>query len=138
MVEGKTDEVYRRVRGLVESLLEEGRKALESKAEDLAPGGKGGAKVLSEEEARTWRGDDMDSHSAISREDGEALGLKMLEEDGEGRTGGSRPLTPSRVPIPDGLGYQDSEDEVEASLLGIEDHIPHAAPNIMVTPSPSP
>lgn len=141
VVEGKTDETYRRVRGLLETLLEEGRRALETKSEDLAPGGKSGAKVLSEEEARTWRGDDMDSHSVISREDGEALGLRIAAEDVAGRGGTERPLTPSRVAVPeddDGLEYPESEDEVKASLLDI-DGIPHAIapPNIMVTPSPS-
>lgn len=142
VVEGKTDEAYRRVRGLIETLLEEGRRALEAKPEDLAPGGKNGAKVLSEEEARSWRGDDFDSHSVMSKEDGEALVIRISQEDGEVRKGGERPLTPSRVAVPDnddGLDYADSEDEVEASLLDIEDSdIPHDSlhPNITVTLSP--
>lgn len=139
-IAGKTDEAYRRVRGLLEKLLEEGKRALEATPEDLAPGGKSGAKVLSEEEARTWRGDDMDSHSVMSREDGDALGLNIGGEDREARKGGERPLTPSRIAVPDdddGLNYADSEDEVEASLLDIDD-IPHASapPNITVTLSP--
>ena len=125
------------MKGLLETLLEEGRRALETTPEDFAPGGKGGAKVLSEEEARTWRGDDIDSRSIISRDDGEALGLKISEE-GERRKSVERPLTPSRVAVPDsddGLAYPESEDEVEASLLDIDD-IPHAAvpPNITVSP----
>ncbi|TCD65433.1 hypothetical protein EIP91_002689 [Steccherinum ochraceum] len=131
VIAGKTDEAYRRVKGLLEKLLEEGQRALEATPEDLAPGGKSGAKVLSEEEARTWRGDDMDSHSALSREDGDALRLSI---------GGERPLTPSRIAVPDdddGLDWAHSEDEVEASLLDIDD-IPHATapPNITVTFSP--
>lgn len=118
VVEGKTDGAYRRVKGLIETLLEEGRRALEAKPEDLVPGGKGGAKVLSEEEARTWRGDE------------DAEGLRLREERLR-----ERPLTPSRIAVPeddDGLEYPDSEDEVEASLVDIDD----IHPNIMVTPSP--
>jgi len=130
VVEGKTDEAYRRVRGLIEGLLEEGRRALEAKPEDLAPGGKSGAKVLSEEEARSWRGDDLELHSV------------MAKEDGEEEKGGERPLTPSRVAVPDdddGLEYADSEDEMEASLQEIDpEDILHATtpPNITVTLSP--
>ncbi|KAH8102398.1 hypothetical protein BXZ70DRAFT_928414 [Cristinia sonorae] len=137
VVEGKTDATYRRVRGLLESLLEEGRRALETKPEDLAPGGKGGAKVLSEEEARTWRGDDMDSHSVMPKEDGDSLGLRKEEQE---RLETERPLTPSRVAIPDdddGLDYPDTEDEANTSLVDPQDiSIAVPAPNITVTPSP--
>lgn len=50
----KEDEIYMRVRGLIDTLLESGKRALETKVEDFAPA-KGGTKVLHEIEARTWR-----------------------------------------------------------------------------------
>lgn len=64
-MEGKTDEAYRRVKSLLDGLLEQGRKALETKPEDLV--GKGNlTKVLSEEEQRVWLGDgDADTLSAL-------------------------------------------------------------------------
>ncbi|KAH8120053.1 hypothetical protein DFH11DRAFT_1558037 [Phellopilus nigrolimitatus] len=51
---GKDDELFNRVRGMIDSLLESGRQAIESKVEDFAPP-RGAAKVLHEEEARSWR-----------------------------------------------------------------------------------
>lgn len=51
---GKEDEHFSRVRSVLDALLESGRRALQTKAEDFAPP-RGTAKVLHEEEARTWR-----------------------------------------------------------------------------------
>ncbi|KAL5535660.1 hypothetical protein ACEPAF_3754 [Sanghuangporus sanghuang] len=53
---GKEDQMFDRVRLIIENLLTTGKQALAVKVEDLAPP-KGAAKVLHEEEARTWRGD---------------------------------------------------------------------------------
>lgn len=50
----KEDEIYMRVRGMIDTLLDTGKRALEAKVEDFAPT-KGGTKVLHEVEARTWR-----------------------------------------------------------------------------------
>lgn len=135
VLEGKTDESYRRVKGILEGLLESGRRALESKPEDFAGSGKGGAKVLSEEEARTWRGDDIDSRSILERlhADDASFTSHFTPSDAS-----SRPLTPSRVAIPDGdFG---SEDEVEASLIIDPEDVEgrrSTLPPITVTPSPS-
>ena len=60
---GKEDENFSRVRTILDALLETGRAALKTKAEDFAPA-HGAAKVLHEEEARTWR--DGGSHPRIS------------------------------------------------------------------------
>lgn len=59
---GKEDELFNRVRGLIDSLLDSGKKALETKAEDFAST-KGGTKVLHEVEAKTWR-DSLDDSGA--------------------------------------------------------------------------
>lgn len=131
VIEGKTDETYRRVRSLLEGLIEQGRRALETTPDDLAASGKGGAKVLHEVEARTWRGDDPETHSIISRDDVDDQ--THLDVDHASLT--SRPLSPSRIAVPDdddGLG---SEDEVEATLLEPDtDDIPSAPiPPITVT-----
>lgn len=51
---GKDDELFERVRLIIDGLLEDGKSALALKVEDVAPP-KGAAKVLHEVEARTWR-----------------------------------------------------------------------------------
>ena len=58
--EGTEDEVYKRVRVIIDGLIETGKRALESKPEDFLEGGKGGTKVLHAEEVRTWRRDSGD------------------------------------------------------------------------------
>ena len=94
----KQDEMYCRVKGLIDALLGSGRKALATTPDDLREGGKGGTKVLSAEEVRTWRDGDVES------------------EDEPGRPG--RPLTPLRVAVPGGDNDElQSEDEVEAIVL---------------------
>lgn len=125
VVEGTLDEGYGRVKSLIEVLLESGRKALESQPEDFTSAGTGVTKVLSEEEARTWRGEDPDTRSLL---DDDASSYHATED------GWSRPLTPSRIAIP-GDDF-DSEDEVEASLM-IDERDLADIPPITVTPSPS-
>ena len=125
IVEGKTDEAYMRVRTMIEALLASGRKALETRPEDFYDPGEGRTKVLSEEEARTWRGEDS---STIDREE---------VDDGTTDDDPSRPLSPSQTT--DQLDDLASEDEVEASL--VLDHgvlNGSSLPPITVTPSPSP
>ncbi|KAJ3535567.1 hypothetical protein NM688_g6960 [Phlebia brevispora] len=126
----KTDESYRRVKSLLENLLETGRRALASKPADFVGSGSHGAKVLSEEEARTWRGDDI----------AEAETRSILEDDASsfmsqsaGDDDPSRPLTPLRPTFT-------SEEEVETSLMlsSDADESASALPPITVTPSPSP
>lgn len=134
VVEGKTDETYRRVRSLIERLIDQGKRALETKPEDLVESSKGGTKVLHEIEARTWRGEDIDSQSLLSRDDDDNRS-GHLDVDSFTPV---RPISPSRIAVPDdddGLG---SEDEVEASLMDPDlDDIPSAPiPPITVTHSP--
>ncbi|KAI0828873.1 hypothetical protein BC628DRAFT_1174581 [Trametes gibbosa] len=126
LIEGKEDEPYRRVKVMVEGLLESCRRALESKPEDFMEVPRSGAaKVLTEEEVRNWRGDnDTETRSTLDPDEVSFMA--------------SRPLTPSRVAVPisdDGL---ESEDEVEASLLDSDIDVPACPPPITITPSASP
>lgn len=75
--EGRLDETYNRVKGMMEVLLEQGQKALEAKPEELLGTGKGGTRVLSEEEARTWRGEvDVDGNASSG-----LMSLRRHDED---------------------------------------------------------
>ncbi|KAI0072225.1 hypothetical protein K474DRAFT_1701108 [Panus rudis PR-1116 ss-1] len=145
LVSGRTDEAYRRVRSLIESLLDQGRKALEARPEDLLETKSRGAKVLHEIEARTWRGEDADTQSILSADD---RSIAHLDVEQDLVVPSSRPrsrsTSPSRVPIPDDSdGTLGSESEVEASLMvdsdsdAEDDHIPNSRriPPITVTPS---
>ena len=58
------DETYRRIKGIIESLLETGRCALRAEPRDFEKQGSG-VKVLSAEEVRFWRGDMGDDKSSI-------------------------------------------------------------------------
>ncbi|EJD03815.1 uncharacterized protein FOMMEDRAFT_167132 [Fomitiporia mediterranea MF3/22] len=62
---GKDDELFDRVRIIIDGLLTSGRQALAVKVEDLAPP-KGAAKVLHEVEARTWRDGFLDTRSGTA------------------------------------------------------------------------
>ncbi|KAF7799226.1 hypothetical protein EIP86_010458 [Pleurotus ostreatoroseus] len=133
LLEGKTDESYRRVKGLLESLLESGRRALESTPSDFAEPSSRGVKVLSEEEARTWRGDELDSKSLLE-DDADAA---SFVSQSVGDDGPSRPRSPSRAASSDG---PTSEEEVSASIIIVADsrESTPALPPITITPSPSP
>ena len=125
VLDGTTDDSYRRVKSLIESLIESGKQALESKPEDFIGTASGGLKVLSEEEARTWRGEELDARSLLEDTDS----ASQYDDP-------SRPLTPSRIAIPDEFT---SEDEVEASLIIDSDEsasLTSPLPPITVTPSP--
>lgn len=58
------DETYHRVKGILEGLLEAGRRALRAEPRDCEKQGSG-VKVLSAEEVRFWRGDMGDDKSSI-------------------------------------------------------------------------
>jgi hypothetical protein len=133
VLDGKTDESYRRVKTLLEGLLESGRQALESKPRDFVGTGTAATKVLSEEEARKWRRDDADSRSVIDTEDRDNASV-YLSADGI-----HRPLTPSQVAIPDDeLNSEDDESEVSSHNEDMDEYRGSPLPPITVTPSPSP
>lgn len=111
LVEGNGDEMYKRIKLIVDTLLQTGRKALETQVKDFPEGGKGGAKVLSPEELRDW-------HGSIEHDD------PTQEVDGDER----RPnnvLPEAELSI-----YETSEDEVEAMTL------PNTSPQQSPTPPP--
>jgi hypothetical protein len=58
------DETYKRVKGILEDLLETGRRALRAEPRDFDKPGSG-VKVLSAEEVRSWRGNMGDDISSI-------------------------------------------------------------------------
>ncbi|KAI0640048.1 hypothetical protein C8Q77DRAFT_1214387 [Trametes polyzona] len=126
IIEGKDDDAYRRVKVMIDGLLESCRRALESKPEDFMEGPRSGvAKVLTEEEVRHWRGDnDTETRSTLDADDASFVD--------------SRPLTPSRVAVPGSDDELDSEGEVEASLLEPDIAPLTPLPPITITPSASP
>ena len=103
------DQSFMRVRLLIDEMVESGKRALASKPEDFMTGRKSGAKVLTEDEVRSWR---------------DSAG-------GNGRDEHDRGTSPSRVVVPDDHDGDelDSEDEVSMIIL------PHSNSN---SPSPPP
>ncbi|KAG2022880.1 hypothetical protein CC2G_000599 [Coprinopsis cinerea AmutBmut pab1-1] len=67
VTQGNGDEIYKRVKAMIEGLLTSGRAALEKKVEDFA---EPSAKVLTAEEVQSWHrsnklGDETDDHSDL-------------------------------------------------------------------------
>ncbi|KAI0274791.1 hypothetical protein BC834DRAFT_849606 [Gloeopeniophorella convolvens] len=116
------DEAYNRIKGLVEGLLDMGRRALRATPDDFR-GQSNGVKVLSAEEVRSWQGragDDLSSMFSAPTDN-------ESDEEGSSRR---RPLTPSRIAIP-GDDETDFEDELEVTM-GTE-HNTGTLPPITVT-----
>lgn len=118
----KQDETYRRVKSMLDGLIESGKKALETKPDDFREGGKGG-KVLNPVELQSWSEDVVDDARSTNADSAAS----------------SRPLTPSRIATPlDDEGDVDSNFEGESGSMMDEelDDIPSALlPPIMVTSS---
>ncbi|KAL0068614.1 hypothetical protein AAF712_004330 [Marasmius tenuissimus] len=108
-LEKSDDQSFMRVRMMIDELVESGKQALASKPEDFMTGRKSGAKVLNEDELKSWR---------------DSAG-------GSGRDEHERRTSPSRAAIPDDhdIDELDSEDEVSMIIL------PHSNSN---SPSPPP
>ena len=122
--EGTEDEVYKRVRIIIDGLIETGKRALESKPEDFLEGGKRGAKVLHAEEVRMWRDSEGGLLADGSRGDGYARSVSS-----------SRPISPLNVAISG--NDMSSEGEVEAiTSITPGSAPPGLPPPITVTPSP--
>lgn len=107
VVEGNGDDTYKRIKLMVDNLLQTGRRALETQIKDFPEGGKGGARVLSPEELRDWH--DSNEHGGGGTSDHE---LKPTHEN-ERRPNNVLPEAES--------SFDDdiltSEDEVEAMTL---------------------
>ncbi|KZT73335.1 hypothetical protein DAEQUDRAFT_721936 [Daedalea quercina L-15889] len=132
ILEGKDDEPYRRVKLMMETLLETCQRALQTKPEDFVENTRGGAKVLSAEEVRSWRGDDtlddIDPDTSLTEDrDDESTQMEM---SGDGAVALLNAMRQGAETRPDG------EDEVEASLLISDDGDSSTVPPITVTPSP--
>lgn len=125
-IDGKDDEMFTRVKGMIEGLLDSCKRALKSKPEDFNTGSKGGAKVLSAEEVRSWRGDDLETRSATDASS--QLGLEDAALD-------DRPRAPSQVVVPASDDGLTSEDEIEASLMEPDSPLDTPLPPIMITQS---
>jgi hypothetical protein len=73
-VEDEKDEIYERIKILIDSLLKTGQRALEKQANDFPESGKGGAKVLTAEEVMDWHqstdGREYDDDNNIRADDG--------------------------------------------------------------------
>ena len=119
------DETYVRIKGILEDLLETGRRALRTEPRDFEKQG-GGVKVLSAEEVRSWRGnmgDDISSiHSAVT--DAET------DEEHPQRNQPSfsqAPVLEDRDPVPS------RHDDEEAAVMGSDEHSAVSLPPITVT-----
>jgi hypothetical protein len=94
--DGQDDEVYNRLRHMIDGLIQSGKRALESKPEDFGSGGK---KVLSAEEVRSWIGSEDDGHST----DADTVGKRKAES--------SRPVSPWKIAVPhESDGFLSEED----------------------------
>jgi len=112
VVEGNGDDMYKRIKLMVDSLLQTGRKALEAQVKDFPEGGKGGAKVLSPEELRDWHG--SNEHDTQDVDVDERRPNNLLHEAE--------------------LSFdvsETSEDEVEAIII-----LPNTSPQQSPTPPP--
>ena len=120
-VEGSGDDMYRRIKLMVDNLLQAGRRALETQVQDFPEGGKGGAKVLSPDELRDWHGSNEHDDQSTQQVDGDERRPNDVLPEAE-------------------LSFDDdmltSEDEVEAMTL--PDTFPPrspALPPILITQS---
>jgi hypothetical protein len=111
------DQMYKRIKAMLEALLDSGRKALEA---DFSKGAKGMAKVLNAEEVRTWRdsGGTPDHETQIEQEDSNTI---------------HQGVSSSHVVFSDGENLE-SEEEVEAMMLPSD--LSPQSPPILITESP--
>ncbi|KAI0004189.1 hypothetical protein BJV74DRAFT_809613 [Russula compacta] len=120
------DETYSRIKGILEDLLETGRRALRAKPQDFANRGSG-VKVLSAEEVRSWRGDMGDDLSSIHSAPTDA---DIDEENRPLRT----PPTPSQATVLRDSDTSPSKDDNErAVLMGRDENNAGSLPPITVT-----
>ena len=120
------DETYRHIRGLLEGLLETGRRALRTEPRDFAKQGSG-VKVLSAEEVRSWRGDTRDDLSSVRSAPTET------ETDDENHPQRNSP-TPSQAAVSGDrqMGPRKNDDESAAVING-DEHSAGNLPPITVT-----
>jgi len=119
--DGTGDEVYARVKDMLERLVESGKKALARTSEDFRQSLP--TKVLNADEIRTWRDSGQDLDLILGSGD---RGDKEVES--------IVPLSPSRVAVPD--SDDDLLDgEAEGLTSGLNTPPPAHLPPITITPS---
>ena len=121
---GTEDEVYKRVRVIIDDLIETGNNALNSEPKDFVDLNKGGAKVLHAEEVRLWRrvsgvGDDSMHQRDFTVDDSMSS---------------SRPISPSYIAVPDSEISSEGEVEVMTSMV-LEEVPPGVLSPITITNS---
>jgi hypothetical protein len=120
------DETYRRIRGLLEGLLETGRRALRTEPRDFAKQGSG-VKVLSAEEVRSWRGDTRDDllsvHSAPTE----------TETDDENQPQRNSPTPSQAIVSGDREMAPRKNDDESAAVINGDEHSTGKLPPITVT-----
>ena len=129
----KGDEAFKRVKTMIETLLEAGKAALETKADDFIEH-KNGTKVLHEVEARSWREgthnpDESVQDISISWDDS-YVAPDMVEQMSIRSASPSLPSTEYEEAV-----LSRSEDEVE-DLIDEDDEPKFGSPPITVTYSP--
>jgi hypothetical protein len=100
------DEMYQRIRLLIDNLLDTGKRALEKQIKDFPEGGKGGAKVLTAEEVRDWHqgaGSDSDlsdhDHDNIHEEHRDQRKPQLELQDEDMFMDGDRSFTESEAEV---------------------------------------
>ena len=117
------DETYGRIKGMLEDLLETGRRALRTEPRDFGKQGSG-VKVLSAEEVRTWRGDIGDDLSSVHSAPTDA------ETDDEHHLQRNDPTSSQAKDIKISPSKDDDERTVE---MGDDKHNAGSLPPITVT-----
>lgn len=120
------DETYKRIKGILEDLLETGRRALRAEPRDQSSG----MKVLSAEEVRSWRNDNMgddisSTHSAPTDADTDDEHLPQRNPS----TGSQA----AAVPEDDSEKAPSRHDDEEAIVMGRDDQNAMSLPPITVT-----
>ena len=120
------DETYSRIKGILEDLLEMGRRALRAEPRDFEKQGSG-VKVLSAEEVRSWRGNMGDDISSIHSAATDA------ETDEEHRPQPNPPTFSQATVSEDGETAPSRHDDEEAAMMGGDEHNAVSVPPITVT-----
>ncbi|KAG9314117.1 hypothetical protein JVU11DRAFT_4900 [Chiua virens] len=111
--EDETDETYQRVRGLIDNLIESGKRTLEMRPEDLRASL--ATKVLNADELRSWADFEQDSRT---------------NKDTDDQTIHSRHPSPSLLAVPDSGNVSSAESDGE---LTSDSRGPSALPPITIT-----
>ena len=119
-VEEGEDETFQRIRGLIDSLIESGKRALETQPEDLRASS--GTKVLNADELRSWRDSGertLTRNNYTDKQDADDKTIQVL-------------LSPAHVAMPDNDGSSSAGSDGE---LASDSQGSSALPPITITHS---